>query len=198
MLHERRFRKRLQDGEQSRGLVVLLHALVVSTLRHMNHNDIGISIEEINDQVSVSREVVMREALDSLSVEHAQSLIMICWDLMGSAEWLKAWSILGSLTRTVDYLQMTMEPEGTNRRPLLAPLNLLDEPKSHAEAEERKRVFWNTFLLDRLVSVSCGWSTGFSSDNVSRKLPCNGGIWRRSEKAETPFFGIWEKSQAKM
>lgn len=135
---------------------------------------------------------------------------------MGSGEWSKAWSIIGTLTRTVDYLQMTTEPDESRARPLLAPLTLLPRPKTHAEKEERKRVFWNTFLLDRyirylcllrwyeilildrLCSLVCGWSTGFTSDNVSRQLPCNGAIWRNSEEAVTPYFGLWEKSQGKI
>lgn len=52
--------------------------------------------------------------------------------------------------------------------------------------------------LLRLCSLVCGWSTGFTSDNVSRQLPCNGAIWRNSEEAITPYFGLWEKSQGKI
>ena len=113
-------------------------------------------------------------------------------------KWHNAWSLLGALTRMVDYLQMTIEPGECRFKPLLPPLTLLDEPKTHAEAEERKRVFWTAFLLDRLCSVACGWSTEFTSDNVSRRLPCNGRIWRRGEESNTPYFGLWEKRQAKM
>lgn len=93
---------------------------------------------------------------------------------------------------------MTIEPDKSRPVPLLAPLTLLEEPKSNAEAEERKRIFWHIFLLDRLCSVACGWSTGLTSDNVSRQLPCNGGIWRRGEESVTPYFSMWEKSHAKM
>ena len=46
--------------------------------------------------------------------------------------------------------------------------------------------------------MTCGWTTGFTSDNVSRTLPCNGGIWRRSEASTTPYFGIWNKAQARL
>lgn len=89
-----------------------------------------------------------------MSVENAQALIILAFERMGSGEWSKAWSIIGSLTRTVDYLQMTTEPDESRARPLLSPLTLLPKPKTHAEKEERKRVFWNTFLLDRYVNSS--------------------------------------------
>ena len=90
---------------------------------------------------------------------------------------------------------MTVEQDETRAKPLLPPMILLGKSTTNAETEERKRVFWNTFLLDRLCSITCGWTTGFTSDNVSRQLPCNGGIWRRSEESSTPYFGLWEKSQ---
>lgn len=37
-----------------------------------------------------------------------------------------------------------------------------------------------------------------TSDDVRRRLPCEGGIWRRGEFVVTPYFGIWSKSAAKI
>jgi hypothetical protein len=68
---------------------------------------------------------------------------------MGSGEVTKAWSIIGSLTRTVEYLQLTVESEERERRLLLRPLILLQKPTNWAEEEERRRLFWSIFLLDR-------------------------------------------------
>jgi hypothetical protein len=68
---------------------------------------------------------------------------------MGSGQDPKAWSIIGSLTRTVEYLQLTIEPDEAQGRPLLRPRILLPKPDGALEAEERRRVFWNVFLLDR-------------------------------------------------
>ena len=68
---------------------------------------------------------------------------------MGAGQWHQAWSLIGSLTRVVDYLQLSVEPDHDGRQCLLAPLTLLDEPQDHAEGEERKRVFWNIYMLDR-------------------------------------------------
>ena len=61
----------------------------------------------------------------------------------------KAWSIIGSLTRTVEYLQLTVEPETLQQSSLSAPLSLLEVPVDWTESEDRRRVFWNVFLLDR-------------------------------------------------
>jgi hypothetical protein len=198
MLHERRFRARLEDKGDSHKVIVLLHAIVAITLKHINAEEIQFESQDVEEQIKVSTDFVILHITENVSVESCQALIMLCFERMGSGDWQRAWALLGSLTRSVDYLQMTIEPENRRVQPLLPPLIVLGEPQSHAEAEERKRVFWNAFLLDRLCSVTCGWSVDFTSDNVSRRLPCNGGIWRRGEESKTPYFGLWEKRQAKM
>jgi hypothetical protein len=68
---------------------------------------------------------------------------------MAGGQVSKAWSIIGSLTRTVEYLQLTIEPDEIQRNLLLRPLILLDVPKDWTDSEERRRLFWNVFLLDR-------------------------------------------------
>lgn len=62
---------------------------------------------------------------------------------------MKAWPIVASLTRTVDFLRLSVEedseksPEAFLRPPTLPP------PTDWIEEEERRRVFWNIFILDR-------------------------------------------------
>jgi hypothetical protein len=42
------------------------------------------------------------------------------------------------------------------------------------------------------------WSTSLTSDDVRRRLPCDGKMWYNGEPATTPYFGIWDKSAAKI
>ena len=70
--------------------------------------------------------------------------------------------------------------------------------KDWTEAEERRRVFWNVFNLDRFCSVSMGWNTSLTSDDVNRRLPCDGITWRKEEPVITPYFGIWDKSAGRI
>ncbi|KAJ9606333.1 hypothetical protein H2200_009294 [Cladophialophora chaetospira] len=198
MVHQTRLRSRLEDEEESSRLVVLLHAMIAVTLPRISPERCGVTQGEKEELIVISGKLVMLHALDDLNVENLQALIMIAFDRIGSGNLSGAWSLVGTLTRTVDYLQLTVEPSIDRSRPLLEPLRCLDVPKDFAEAEERRRVFWNVFLLDRFCSVACGWNTGFTSDNVSRQLPCNGGVWARNEHAVAPFFGLWDKQAAKM
>lgn len=56
------------------------------------------------------------------------------------------------MTRTVDFLQLSVEKEDkAYPESFLRPLNL-PPPVDWLEEEERRRVFWNIFILDRHVS----------------------------------------------
>ena len=71
---------------------------------------------------------------------------------IGNGEPLKAWPVIGSLTRTVEYLQLSVEDEDRKKRAaLLRPLPSLPAPYNWVEEEERRRVFWNIFILDRYL-----------------------------------------------
>jgi hypothetical protein len=59
-------------------------------------------------------------------------------------------------------------------------------------------VFWNVFNFDRFCSVAMGWNTSLTSDDVHRRLPCDGIYWRRDKPNVTAFFGIWDKSAGRM
>jgi hypothetical protein len=156
---------------------------------------------------------------------------------MGSGEVAKAWPIIGSLTRTVDYLQLTIEPDDDSlKQPLLRSLTILEKARDWTDSEARRRLFWSVFLLDRyghglshgdillfsanhylqglfsyfwvsstIAAVAArpeltrnSWHTSLTSVDVRRRLPCGGAMWARSEPVSTPFFGIWDKSNAKI
>ncbi len=102
------------------------------------------------------------------------------------------------MTRTVEYLQLTIEPNETNRQPLSQPFASLAPANDWTEGEERRRVFWNVFVLDRFCSIAMGWNTSLTSDDVYRRLPCDGILWRKQEPVNTPFFGIWNKAAARI
>lgn len=61
----------------------------------------------------------------------------------------KAWPLIGSLTRTVEYLQLSVETDDPKERPLLKPLSSIAPAENWTHDEERRRVFWTIFNLDR-------------------------------------------------
>ncbi|PCD28562.1 hypothetical protein FGRA07_03701 [Fusarium graminearum] len=58
---------------------------------------------------------------------------------------------------------------------------------SHAEQEERRRVFWSVYLLDRLVSCGRGRPPAIVDASCHVQLPCDDSIWRE---------GLWVKTQS--
>jgi hypothetical protein len=59
--------------------------------------------------------------------------------------------------------------------------------------------FASTSILQRkaLICIS-RWSTSLTSNDVRRRLPCDGDLWAQGGPAVTPFFGIWDKSEAQI
>ncbi|KAJ5798284.1 uncharacterized protein N7503_007580 [Penicillium pulvis] len=62
---------------------------------------------------------------------------------------------------------------------------------------------WVRTSIDQMLNSSSSntkrsWNTSLTSDHVQRRLPCSGAPWARQEAVSTPFFGIWNKTAAKI
>ncbi|KAH8663281.1 fungal-specific transcription factor domain-containing protein [Ilyonectria robusta] len=198
ILHETYFRARIHDTEQRPNLTVVLHAIVVAAIRFVQPEGQSFSSHDLESWAKKSRSIVLLTAMNGLSVENLQALIIIAYDDIGHGNASKAWSIIGSLTRTVEYLQLSIECEEHDTQPLLKPLLSLLPTRQWVEEEERRRVFWSIFNLDRFCSVTTGWNTSLTADDVHRRLPADGDLWHKEEAVTTPYFGIWDRSAAKI
>ncbi|EEY22855.1 conserved hypothetical protein [Verticillium alfalfae VaMs.102] len=172
MIHETQFRARIHDPGQLPGLVVVLHAMVVAALRFVDSAGMGLPQAELKTRATRSRNIVMLTAMDHLSVENLQALIIVAFN-------------------DVCYQSLSVESDLDGKEPLLKPLTTIPAPVNWTEEEQRRRVFWNVFCLDR-------WNTSLTSDDVQRKLPADGGLWHKEEPVTTPYFGIWDRSAAKI
>ncbi|XPS92565.1 hypothetical protein M3J09_001952 [Ascochyta lentis] len=198
-LHKKRLQDKVREGLCSNGLLLVLHALVAVTLRHMDPNDLFLDDDQIQRQSRISRIIVETYAIRSVSVESLQALIFIVFDYLNDGHNHRAWPLIGSLTRTIGYLQLTSEPSAAFQDgALMKPVRLVQSSNDWTELEERRRLFWIIFMLDRFCSVSTGWDTSLTSDDVHRRLPADGGYFTREEPVVTPYFGIWNKAAARI
>lgn len=128
-------------------------------------------------------------------------MLKTCSDLstqIGSGRGPSAWSIVGSMTRTVEQLQLSMEDEDQPQSAelLIRRIAFLPPAISWTEREQRRRVFWSVFLMDRFCSIATGWNFSLTSADVKRRLPCEGALWEEGRPLETPtpYFGVADTS----
>ena len=190
MIHQGRFFQRLLGENEREELLIIIHSMVLAAAKFVPGAARYVRTH--------TRNWVVCTAMDRLSLENLQALIILAFNDFGDGNAQKAWPIVGSLTRTVEYAQLAQEQEDGDQRPFSQPHVPLDCTNDWTEVEERRRVFWNVFLLDRLCSVTTGWNTSLTSDDVLRRLPCDGHLWRKQEAVLTPYFGIWDKSKGRI
>ncbi|KFA80953.1 hypothetical protein S40288_09574 [Stachybotrys chartarum IBT 40288] len=203
MLHVRQFRIQLSNPVRRQQLSTILHAMVSLCARFSNDERLG-NAQAKMELSRRSREAVILNSMESFSVANLQALIICAFDTVANGRGPSAWSIIGSMTRTAEQLQLSVEDESqaqnvVSSNTAMTRLAFLPPANDWCEAEERRRVFWNIFLMDRFCSISTGWNLSLTSADVRRRLPCEGGLWEAGEPpAEpTPYFGLADHTSNK-
>ncbi|KAL3477665.1 fungal-specific transcription factor domain-containing protein [Aspergillus californicus] len=193
ILHVRRFRHQIQSPEGRSEAIYILYALVAVCIRFIY--DPRLADEERKACIAEScRQKVILCTMESFSVENLQALVIIAFDTIARGRGPSSWSVVGSMARTVEQLQLSVEEEdiGKNQagETLIRRMAFLKPSTCWREVEERRRVFWTVFLMDRFCSASTGWNVSLTSADVKRRLPCEGALWQHEEEARAPYFGI--------
>lgn len=202
MLHVRNFRQRMKESSQRGQITTICHAIVSICARFSDDSRLGHDREARAQKAKRSRDAVILQSMQSFSVENLQALTIVAFDTIGSGRSPSAWSVVGSMTRTVEQLQLSVEPAGDEHLPAADTCHnqikraaFLPPARDWSELEERRRVFWNVFLMDRFCSIATGWNLSLTSADVKRRLPCEGALWEAGDALETPtpFFGVSDK-----
>ncbi|KAF9887759.1 hypothetical protein FE257_009565 [Aspergillus nanangensis] len=198
IIHEGRLRRRLDEDVDRDKLSLVIQAMILVASRYIEDAETAALLCKSPKQSEDLRDWLVSKAMKQPSVENLQALVIIATDDIGSGQAPHAWPLVGSLSRMVEYLQLTVEHDEAAQSSFSQPYRLLAPPQDWIEAEERRRVFWSIFALDRFCSVSMGWNTSLTSDDVHRRLPCDGITWRKGNAVATPYFGIWDKSAGRI
>lgn len=202
MLHVRNFRQRMKHPSQRDQITTICHAIVSICARFSDDPRLGHDSDVRTQRAKRSRDTVILQSMQSFSVENLQALIIVAFDTIGSGRSPSAWSVVGSMTRTVEQLQLSVEPADDERAHSADTFHnqikraaFLPPARDWSELEERRRVFWNVFLMDRFCSIATGWNLSLTSADVKRRLPCEGALWEAGDALETPtpFFGVSDK-----
>ncbi|KAH7127947.1 fungal-specific transcription factor domain-containing protein [Dactylonectria estremocensis] len=196
MIHTARFEDDLQHAPGRKSLSVILDAMLVATLRFVDRDKYHLSAGDVQRLIEEKRDSVILSAMSSMSVQSLQALIILTFTTIGNGDSTKAWPLIASMTRTVEYLQLTVEDDDRKRQ-FFKPLKSLPPPRDWIEEEERRRVFWNIFNLDRYCSMTTGWNLSLTSHDIHRRLPAYGSYWYAGTPVVLPYFETWSRSPSR-
>ncbi|KAH7133796.1 fungal-specific transcription factor domain-containing protein [Dactylonectria macrodidyma] len=169
---EERFHQLLSFGTLPKCLVL---AVLASAVRFSNHEYFQGRTHEAME--AYAREAWLAVLNEHLTVENCPNLyvsqttnILAIIDFTAgrtSSGWLK----IGMAVRIAQDLQLMKEPN-----PLL-PI---------VEQEERRRVFWSVYLLDKLVSCGKARPPAIADEDCHVQLPCEEDVFRTGTWKQTP------------
>ncbi|KAL3478365.1 hypothetical protein BJX99DRAFT_269245 [Aspergillus californicus] len=121
----------------------------------------------------------------SLSLQLAQSRIIMSLWYYAIGALVKSWDAAGAAVRTVCGLRYNVEMGG-----VIVEQNQSCEYGLHPQAliECRRRTFWVAFLMDRLSCFYAPSTTFISSQTAFLRLPCREEIYEAQEYTTVPFF----------
>ncbi|CAG8909750.1 unnamed protein product [Penicillium egyptiacum] len=200
ILHVTRFWERMQSPDERPRISCILHAIIAVCVRFSKSKE----LRDAETKASVaeqSRKRVILASTDCYSVENLQALIIIAFETIERGRGPSSWSIVGSAIGAVNQLQLGVEEEVLYRptnsgESLIRRMVFLPPSRSWSEAEERRRIFWAVFLMDRFCSVSTGREVSLDSAGLKRRLPCEGAVWEKETEVCAPFFGISDSKDA--
>jgi hypothetical protein len=198
ILHVTDFRRQLNQPAGRRHLSTILHAITSLCARFSD--DSRLADPEIRAAyVKQGRDTVILQSMESFSLVNLQALIICAFDTIGGGRGPSAWSIVGSMTRTVEQLQLSVEEDDrTASARLIRRLDFMPPSTCWKEKENRRRLFWNVFLMDRFCSITTGWNLSLTSADVRRRLPYEGALWQKGvyPGVATPYFGVADQPRS--
>jgi hypothetical protein len=159
---------------RSDATVLLLHSIVAVTIRFCKSSQL-ISLSERQNVISRCRRYVLLKAMETRTLESAEALTILAFDLVGSGSPPDKWPIIDTLTRMVERLGLQVEP-------------LDNTIQDYIREEEKRRVYWLVYSLDRLSSMLANWKPLLQE--TYRRLPCGGTFYKLEKVVRTRYFAI--------
>lgn len=170
---------------------VMLHAIVAVSLRFSK--DPRLSLEARQHYHDVSKQKVQLFGLENSSIRALQALVILALDVTGSANGPPGWNLLSLISRSVIQLGLSVEATSSLAAPLYPSIatlraSVLPDSRSPIEDEERRRLFWAVYMLDRYATVATAFEFALDDKEVDRRLPCRDEIFAANKPVETQWF----------
>jgi hypothetical protein len=178
---------------------VLLHALVVVSLRFCRDPRLTTTIRQQYHRNS--KHAVQLFALENSSVRSLQALTILALDVTGDTNGPPGWNLISLLARSVVQLGLAVEMTTNltaSNYPSISTLRaaVLPEAVSFIEDEERRRLFWSAYLLDRYATIATAFDFAIDEKDVDRRLPCPDDFFAANQSIETSSFRAPKRGKA--
>ena len=159
VIHPATFLRRAREPEKPSGVMLIIQAIVAVASQYTKEAS-EIDFTHLYQHTSTLRRQVITTAIESTSKETLQALLLVTFDSIKRGLRQSPWALVSILCRKIEELQLNLEEK--KEKDSLAtffsrPFEPLSGSNAWVEVEERRRVFWATFLLDRFSSIATGY-----------------------------------------
>jgi hypothetical protein len=171
----------------SPGNHVLLHGIVVITFRYWIKSSPSVEVRE--NHMKVSREQILLTTIDSCSLISTQALALLAVDAIGQGPGPRTWNIMAMLVTAAKQMGLAKDFSFTTTEKN-TPLVRNEDPNdnelqlSTIEVEEKRRLFWTIYSLDRFSSIEHGQSSAIDTKSIKLPYPARDEAWGQSVAPE--------------
>jgi hypothetical protein len=176
------YKPRFMANLFSPGRQILLHGIAVVALRFWKKTEPSAEIRE--NYMKISREHILLSTINVCSLLSTQALALLAMDAIGQGPGPRTWNIMAMLVTASKQMGLAKGFSATNTE-TNTPLVRNEDPDdnmdlSSIEAEEKRRLFWTIYSLDRFSSVSHGQSCSIDTKSIKLPYPTKDEDWGQS------------------
>jgi hypothetical protein len=178
--------------------LVLLHAIVATTLRFSK--DPRLTPDSRRHYYSISKQKVQLYGLEHSNVRALQALMVLSLDVLGTSNGPQGRNLLAIIAQSIVQLGLDVEKSvslvvPTGLSVTTPQISVLPAPHSWVEDEERRRLCWMIFVLDRYATVATtAFDFTFNDEEMDRQLPCRYDLFSQNQPVETRWHSQSSRS----
>lgn len=158
---------------------ILLHGIVVLAFRFWQKEEPSLQIRE--QHIKLSRQRLLLETIDVASLVSTQAVAMLTIDAIGQGPGPRCWNLMAMLVTCTQQLRLAVSHSSGDT---VKQSSLVDneDPDSDTalsaiEAEEKRRLFWTIYSLDRFSSVPLAQPASIDSRTIRLQYPAADDNW---------------------
>lgn len=163
---------------------ILLHGIVVLGFRFWTKPDPPLDVRD--SFVKTSRERILLQTIDVCSLVGSQALALLTIDALGQGPGPRTWNLMAMLVTAAQQQGLARSHIHADSKSALVN-NEDAEAGAHLstiEAEEKRRLFWTIYSLDRFSSVPHGEAGAIDSRTIKLPYPASDADWNQSAAPE--------------